>query len=88
MSGLIERIKLLQEEVIARLDEQNNRTLFTLTLVTVLALPINIVAGLFGMNVGGVPLADNHHGFWLMVGLVAAFTVIVAWWVVRRRNNH
>jgi zinc transporter len=27
-------------------------------------------------------------GFWLMVGLVAAFTVIVAWWVVRRRNNH
>ncbi|CAJ0798970.1 Zinc transport protein ZntB [Ralstonia psammae] len=87
MSGLIERIKLLQEEVIARLDEQNNRTLFTLTLVTVLALPINIVAGLFGMNVGGVPLADNHHGFWLMVGLVAAFTMVIAWWVVRRRNN-
>jgi zinc transporter len=87
MAGLIERIKLLQEEVIARLEEQNNRTLFTLTLVTVLALPINIVAGLFGMNVGGVPLAENHHGFWVMVGLVAAFTVVVAWWVVRRRNN-
>ncbi|CAJ0806447.1 Zinc transport protein ZntB [Ralstonia flaminis] len=87
MSGLIERIKLLQEEVIARLDEQNNRTLFTLTLVTVLALPINIVAGLFGMNVGGVPLADNHHGFWMMVGLVAGFTALIAWWVVRRRNS-
>ena len=87
MSGLIERIKLLQEEVIARLGEQNNRTLFTLTLVTVLALPINIVAGLFGMNVGGVPLAENHHGFWMMVGLVAGFTALIAWWVVRRRNN-
>lgn len=87
MAGLIERVKLLQEEVIARLEEQNNRTLFTLTLVTVLALPINIVAGLFGMNVGGVPLAENHHGFWVMVGFVAAFTIVLVWWVLRRRNN-
>ncbi|AYG43461.1 hypothetical protein DV532_03770 [Pseudomonas sp. Leaf58] len=30
------------------------RTLFTLVVVTVLALPINIIAGFFGMNVGGV----------------------------------
>ena len=47
--------------------EQNNRTLFTLTLVTVLALPINIVAGFFGMNVGGIPLAEHPHGFWVLV---------------------
>ena len=26
-------------------------------MVTVLALPINLVAGLFGMNVGGIPLS-------------------------------
>jgi zinc transporter len=30
------------------------RTLFILTVVTVLALPVHLVAGLFGMNVGGV----------------------------------
>ena len=39
MAGPIERIRLLQEEIAARLQEQNNRTLFTLTLVTVLACP-------------------------------------------------
>jgi hypothetical protein len=27
------------------------------------SLPINIVAGLMGMNVGGVPLAQHAHGF-------------------------
>jgi zinc transporter len=32
--------------------EQTNRSVFTLTMVTVLALPINLVAGLLGMNVG------------------------------------
>ncbi|CAM2151720.1 transporter [Paraburkholderia tropica] len=87
MAGLVERIKLLQEEIAARLEEQNNRTLFTLTLVTVLALPINIVAGFFGMNVGGIPLAENRHGFWLMVLVVASFTALLGWWVFRRRGD-
>jgi zinc transporter len=87
LAGLVERIKLLQEEIAARTDEQSNRTLFTLTLVTVLALPINIVAGIFGMNVGGVPLADNKHGFWLMVAIVATFTVLAGWWAFYRRRG-
>lgn len=87
LSGLVERIKLLQEEITSRLDEQNNRTLFTLTLVTVIALPMNIVAGFFGMNVGGIPLAENRHGFWLMVMFVASFTALAAWWTFRRRGD-
>ncbi|WP_087654335.1 transporter [Caballeronia terrestris] len=87
LAGLVERIKLLQEEIGTRMDEQSNRTLFTLTLVTVLALPINIVAGFFGMNVGGIPFAENHHGFWLMVLIVATFTVLAGWWVFRRRRG-
>lgn len=56
LTALGERIKLLQEEIAANLNEQSNRTLFTLTVVTVLALPINIIAGFFGMNVGGCRL--------------------------------
>jgi zinc transporter len=87
LAGLVERIKLLQEEIATRLDEQSNRTLFTLTLVTVLALPMNIIAGFFGMNVGGVPLAENHHGFWLLVAIVASFTVLAGWWAFRRRRD-
>ncbi|MDE1179794.1 transporter [Paraburkholderia sp.] len=87
LAGLAERIKLLQEEIAARLTEQSNRTLFTLTLVTVLALPINIIAGLFGMNVGGIPLAESRHGFWVMVATVVSFTLLAGWWVFRRRGG-
>lgn len=85
LAGLAERIKLLQEEIAARMNEQTNRTLFTLTIVTVLALPINIIAGLFGMNVGGIPLAENRHGFWVMVIMVLGFTAVAGWWGFRRR---
>jgi zinc transporter len=53
----------------------------------VLALPINIVAGLLGMNVGGLPLAQDRHGFWLVVALVASITTLAAWLVVRSRRR-
>jgi zinc transporter len=53
----------------------------------VLALPINIIAGLFGMNVGGVPLAQSDQGFWIIVGLVAAFTLAALWIVFRRQRD-
>jgi zinc transporter len=87
MNTLQERIKLLQEEIGARINEQNNRSLFVLTVVTVLALPINILAGLFGMNVGGVPLAKDDDGFWIVVGIVVAFTLIAGWIAFRPRKD-
>jgi zinc transporter len=68
-------------------NEQNNRSLFVLTIVTVLALPINIIAGLLGMNVGGIPLAKDDEGFWIIVGIVATFTVAAVWITFKRRRD-
>ena len=87
MTALQERIKLLQEEIAAQVNEDNNRSLFVLTIVTVLALPINIIAGLLGMNVGGVPLAQHSHGFWIVVAIVIAFTAVAGAIVVRRQRR-
>jgi zinc transporter len=87
MVAVQERVKLLQEEVAAEVNEQNGRSLFVLTIVTVLALPINIIAGLLGMNVGGIPLADNKHGFFIIVAIVITFTVIAGWLAFRRRAD-
>lgn len=86
MASLQERIKLLQEEIAASVNEDNNRSLFVLTVVTVLALPINILAGLFGMNVGGVPWGDSPHGFWIVVGIVITFTAVAAAWAFRDKD--
>ncbi len=86
LSALQERIRLLQEEIAAQVGEQTNRSLFTLTVITVLGLPINICTGLFGMNVGGIPFADAPHGFAIILVLLAAFTVLAGWIAFRRRE--
>jgi len=85
--SLVERLKLIQEELAALVNEQNNRSLFVLTVVTVLALPINIIAGLFGMNVGGIPLAESSHGFWLVIFIITALTSALGVLVVKLRKD-
>ncbi len=87
LAALQERIKLLQEEIAAQVGEQTNRSLFTLTVVTVLALPINIIAGLLGMNVGGIPLATHEHGFLIVMMIVLTFTVVAGWLAFRKRDR-
>jgi len=84
---VVERVKQLQEELAALVSEQTNRTLFLLTMVTVLALPINLVAGLFGMNVGGIPLARQPYGFFLVLSPLLVLTALLAYWALARRRN-
>jgi zinc transporter len=86
-AALVERVKQLQEELAALVNEQTNRTLFVLTVVTVLALPINLVAGLFGMNVGGIPLAQHPYGFSLILAPLLILTAFLAYWGLGRSRN-
>jgi zinc transporter len=85
--ALTERLKLLQEELAALVSEHSNRTLFILTVVTVLALPINLIAGLLGMNVGGIPFAQHPHGFTLVVSVVTMVTGLLAYIFLARRRD-
>jgi zinc transporter len=85
--ALVERIKLIQEELASMVGEQSNRILFLLTVVTVLALPFNVIGGLFGMNVDGIPLAGHRQGFLIVVTLVGALTLVGGFLVMRRRRD-
>jgi len=84
--SLIDRIKLLQDEVFALVNEETNRTLFTLTIVTMLALPMTIVSGFFGMNVSGVPFQQGSAGFWEVVTITIVASALGAVWLLRWRQ--
>jgi zinc transporter len=73
--------------MVALVNEQTNRTLFVLTVVTVLALPLTIIPGLFGMNIGGIPLREHDGGFWIVVVLLVVFVSLGGVLVFRARRN-
>lgn len=85
--GLQERIKLLQEEIAAFISEQTNRNLFILTGISVLALPVNMTAGLFGMNVLGIPFSEDINGFWHVFYFVMSITLLIAWFGFKRNKQ-
>ncbi|MGL5033441.1 MAG: transporter, partial [Microcystaceae cyanobacterium] len=87
VSALIERIKLLQEELTALVNEKTNNTLYVLTVVTVLALPINMVGSLFGMNVGGIPLTDSKEGFLSIVAFMLMITFGFGYLALGRKRD-
>lgn len=55
-------------------SDQVERRLRILTIVSVIALPLGLIAGLLGMNVGGLPATETPWGF----AIVLAFMVVMA----------
>jgi zinc transporter len=81
-----ERTRLLQEEIAGRQGEATNRNLFLLSTVTAALLPITLITGIFGMNVGGLPGVNHPPGFrWVMLSILV--TVAVALALLRRRRE-
>ena len=77
------RTRLLQDELMAKLTEQSNQLLYILSVMTAVLLPMTIISGLFGMNVGGLPLVDTPLGFWTVTAISMAVAGIV-FLIVRR----
>ncbi|RWF32996.1 MAG: magnesium transporter CorA [Mesorhizobium sp.] len=63
------RTRLLQDELMAKLTMQSNQLLYILSVMAAVLLPMTIISGLFGMNVGGLPLLDSPMGFWVVTAL-------------------
>lgn len=70
--ALQDRARLLYEEVNTRIAATTNRSLSALTVISTLLLPPTFIAGAFGMNVGGIPWAQEPEGFWLVLGFCVA----------------
>src|SRR5262249_59646999 len=80
-----ERPRLLQEEIAGRLGEATNRNLFFLSIVTATLLPVTLITGIFGMNVGGLPFLNDPGGFGWVTGIMIAAVIVVLLLLRRRR---
>lgn len=70
-----DRAAVTQEELRARHESRVGRTLYLLTLVASIALPLSFITGLLGINVGGIPLADSAAGFAVICVALAVLAV-------------
>jgi len=61
---------------------RTNEIMRTLTALTAIFLPLNLIASIFGMNFDSIPLLHRANGFWLAMtamGLTACGLVVFFW---------
>lgn len=80
-----ERAAVTQEELTNQLSEQLNSRMYVLSIVAAIFLPLGFLTGLFGINVGGIPLAENPWGF-ISISLAMLTIVVLQIAVFRMRR--
>ena len=79
-----DRASVSHEELARRMAEQMNRTMYVISLVTSIFLPLGLLTGLLGINVGGMPGAESNVAFWLVCVLLVVLAIGQFWWFRRR----
>jgi magnesium transporter len=73
-----ESLHELRETNNSLLTTKQNETMKTLTVITAVAAPLALVAGMFGISSQYIPIINTPEGFWLVLGLmvVVACTIV------------
>jgi magnesium transporter len=67
------------------LGYRTNAIMRTLTVLTAIFLPLNLITGFFGMNFDTLPLIHSATGAWIALGLMAAIAVGLGLFFWRKR---
>ena len=83
IDSIRDRATVLNDELVNRLSERMERTMYVLSLVTTIFLPLTVISDMLGMNVGGIP---GENVGWAFVVTCLIFIAIGAFevWLLKR----
>lgn len=65
--------------------ERANNIMRTLTVLTAIFLPLNLITGIFGMNFDTLPLIHQATGFWIALAIMTAVAIALGAFFWRKR---
>ncbi|MBU2934937.1 MULTISPECIES: zinc transporter ZntB [Pacificibacter] len=83
LDAIRDRAQIVQDQIMDQRAEAMNRQMLLLSIVAAIFLPLGLLTGLLGVNVGGIPLAKNPWGFAIVcviLGVVCAGQI----WLFKR----
>ena len=60
------KVSLIQEELSNTLSDQMNKKMYILSIISAIFLPLTFLTGLLGINIGGIPGANNDNAFYIV----------------------
>jgi Mg2+ and Co2+ transporter CorA len=78
------RVNGLYDSYQAMGNSRVEKRLRILTIISAITLPFSLIAGLLGMNVGGLPATQDPQGFIIVIILMAVIGVVELWYFKRK----
>ena len=71
LDSVRERSQVISDEVTNILTARLNKNMYALSVVAAIFLPLGFLTGLLGINIGGIPGAENPQAFLVFCGMLA-----------------
>ena len=83
LDAIRERCAIVKDQLVDQRSEEMNRNMMVLSVVAAVFLPLGLISGMFGINVGGMPWTETDLGFWyvtaIIIAIAAALLAVFKW---------
>lgn len=76
-----ERCTVIQDQLSHHFSEKMNNNMYMLSVIAAIFLPLGFLTGLLGINVGGMPGADNPLAFWIFCVMLSVIAIVGILWL-------
>ena len=79
-----DRAAVAQDELNGRLSDSMNKTMYVLSIVAGIFLPLGLLTGLLGINVGGMPGVESPWAFAIVCIILVGTAVFLTWFFKKK----
>ncbi|WP_298913139.1 zinc transporter ZntB [uncultured Algimonas sp.] len=76
LDAVRERCAVVKDQLTDMRAEEMNRNMMVLSVVAAIFLPLGLVSGMMGINVGGMPWVEDGNGFWYVTGIIVVIGIV------------
>jgi zinc transporter len=80
-----DKVALIQEELSNMLSDQMNKKMYVLSIISAIFLPLGFLTGLLGINIGGIPGAQNQNAFNIFI-VILVVIVSLQYWIFKKKK--
>ncbi|MCZ4352256.1 zinc transporter ZntB [Roseovarius aestuarii] len=83
LDAIRDRAQVVHDHLMDVRAEAMNRQMLVLSVVTAVFLPLGLITGLLGINVGGIPGAEMAQAFWIVCAVLLGIGAVQLWLFAR-----
>lgn len=76
LDAIRERAAIVKDELASVLADKMNKNMYVLSVIAAIFLPLGFLTGLLGINVGGIPGAENSASFLIFCAILSVIVIL------------